>query len=438
MKTLRLLSNKILPLALLSSLFASAAWAVDLAPREALVKQNPKNPEARLNLGWGYYENGQKDNAEAEFKTALALNPDYTDAYAALGNLYKEKGDAKTYETYFRKGLAAATKKKGSEKAALSDMHSAINYSSYGWLLRDSGKKAQALEMFKAAVTADPKNPAHYETLASVYSWDNKPEEALKWFKQGLAMAAKIKGSEQAVLSDMNSPLNYLALGRLYLEMKQPDKAEDNLLQAVKLQPENISALCALSEVYLAKGNAAQYLAQMKRAMAAAIKQKGSEKAALSDMSQPVNYLSMGWAFRQAGDYDNAIRMMKEALAVQPDNMDAYMAIASAYQDQNKTSEGAAWMQKALGTKARKKGSEKAALSDFSSQPNYTSMGEFYLKAKQYTKAAEMFEAAAKIQPDESSHYKAVSDCYAAQARYDLALEWIKKAITVELKKSKS
>jgi len=438
MKILRSFLGKILPLFLLLSIPSAQCRAVDLAPREAQVKQEPKNPEARLNLGWGYYENGQKDKAELEFRAATALDPNYSDAYVALASLSKEKNDAKGYESNYRKGLAAAAKKKGSEAAALSDMKSAINYSSYGWLLWDLGQKAKALAMFQAAVKAEPQNPSHYETLASVYSWDNKPEEALKWFKQGLAMLAKAKGSEQAALSDMNTPLNYLQLGRLYLTLKQFDKAEENLKQAARIQPDNINIICSLAEAYQANGNSAKYIAQMKRAMAVAVKQKGSEKAALSDMTQPVNYMSMGWAFQQSRDYDNAIRMMKEAVAIQPDNMNAYMTIAAAYQDQNKLSEGSDWLQKALAFKAKNKGGEKAALADFSTQPNYTSMGEFYLKAKQYAKAAEMFEAAAKIQPDNSAHYKAVSDCYAAQARYDQALEWIKKAITVELKKSKS
>jgi protein O-GlcNAc transferase len=73
--------------------------APELTPVEAqkhyerAVKDNPKDPQARLNLGSAYYVNGNLDAALKEFADALNYSPGLDHAHYYLGVIYAKRGD---------------------------------------------------------------------------------------------------------------------------------------------------------------------------------------------------------------------------------------------------------------------------------------------------------------------------------------------------------
>ncbi|HOX23692.1 MAG TPA: tetratricopeptide repeat protein, partial [Elusimicrobiales bacterium] len=183
---------------LLSFTCHAVSAASNIAQREADVKRNPRSIEARLALGWGYYEAGQKDRAETEFRVAVALDPANVEPLISISNLYKERKNYKEAMAYFRKAIGIAAKKKGSEAAALSDMKSSLNYSSYAWLFIDMGQPDKAIPMLKAAIKLAPDELNNYQALCAIYSNKHNPAETLKWFRQGLAVAAKATATTMA------------------------------------------------------------------------------------------------------------------------------------------------------------------------------------------------------------------------------------------------
>ncbi|MFQ5717204.1 MAG: tetratricopeptide repeat protein, partial [Nitrospinales bacterium] len=52
---------------------------------------NPYYAEAHYNLGGYYYSLGQLEKAEAEFKMALAIKPEFEMSRYYLREIYKEK-----------------------------------------------------------------------------------------------------------------------------------------------------------------------------------------------------------------------------------------------------------------------------------------------------------------------------------------------------------
>nr|WP_272210329.1 tetratricopeptide repeat protein [Marinicella sp. W31]MDC2876197.1 tetratricopeptide repeat protein [Marinicella sp. W31] len=81
--------------------------------RQALEKQvtaGKDNALCRLTLGRIVFAEDRHDDAIAHFTRALALDPDYSAAYAALGKAYQRKGEtARAIET-FGKGADIAAR----------------------------------------------------------------------------------------------------------------------------------------------------------------------------------------------------------------------------------------------------------------------------------------------------------------------------------------
>jgi tetratricopeptide (TPR) repeat protein len=75
-----------------------------MAAAEQAVKYAPQNPDAPYTLGLIHQKKGQFAEAEQAMRQALAINPDYSDVYLSLGDLYAEdlKEQAKAIEAYRR------------------------------------------------------------------------------------------------------------------------------------------------------------------------------------------------------------------------------------------------------------------------------------------------------------------------------------------------
>jgi tetratricopeptide (TPR) repeat protein len=75
-----------------------------LAAGQLAVKHAPTNPDSYFTLGLIYQRKGQLIEAERAFRQALTVNPNYSDVYLTLGDLYAEdlKDPKKAVEAYRR------------------------------------------------------------------------------------------------------------------------------------------------------------------------------------------------------------------------------------------------------------------------------------------------------------------------------------------------
>lgn len=75
---------------------------------ENLIASGTDTPEARMAAGQGRLKNGDLAAAIEHLSRAVAMKPDYTAAWQALGTAYRESDDAAQARAAWAKGLEAA------------------------------------------------------------------------------------------------------------------------------------------------------------------------------------------------------------------------------------------------------------------------------------------------------------------------------------------
>jgi len=224
---------------------------------EAIVREDPTNPEAYYYLGYIAYTEKKFPEAADYFGKTILLNPDFPDPYYELalaqislskpddalatlekaranykqaighytaaeviakatdpsrlddqfyfqlGATYERMGDYPSAEQYFEKCLQLAP-----------DSAEAQNYLGYMWAEHDT-KLDRARELIEKAVKAEPKNSAYLDSLGWVLFKLRQPKEALSYTLK----AVELSEEPDATLYDH--------LGDIYMALNEPDKARD-------------------------------------------------------------------------------------------------------------------------------------------------------------------------------------------------------------------
>jgi type IV pilus assembly protein PilF len=151
-----------------------------------------KRAQIRLQLAVGYYEQGQLPVALDEIKKALAADPDYADAYGVRALIYMGMGET-----------------------TLAD------------------------DNFKRAVQLAPNNPDIANNYGSFLCQNGRAAESLRWFDA--ALANRQYASPAKALNNA---------GSCALKVKDHERAEKYLLQALQRAPDQPSTNANLARVY--------------------------------------------------------------------------------------------------------------------------------------------------------------------------------------------
>ena len=168
--------------------------------QNALLK-NPNNPLAHAVLGWAMGFQEKYGEAELEIKKALSLDPNNALAHAYYAEILVNQGDYGLYE--------------------------------------------KAAEESKRALELDPTLLEAHRVRGIVLYYTQNLEQAVQEFQSALSINKNI--------ADLN-----LYLGITYKAMEQYDLAQEALLAAYALDPEDTVALTELSRAYFADGRFAQ------------------------------------------------------------------------------------------------------------------------------------------------------------------------------------
>jgi len=144
------------------------------AAYKALMVKAPSIPEIPLNLGYLYRQKKDWAAAEASYKKALELRPNYSEANAGLLAVYQASGQAE-------KAAALASSATGDPKVQF-DL-------GVGFL--NSGKYEEALAAFQKAAAADATNAETYYYLGTVLVSMNKIPEARTNLEKYVSMNPK-------------------------------------------------------------------------------------------------------------------------------------------------------------------------------------------------------------------------------------------------------
>ena len=187
--------------------------------------------------GLGYLERHDKvenlDLAAQLFERALQSDPDYTLAYAKLGELYWRKYKA-TLDTQWIESAVAKSQKAAELNDQLSSVHVTLGliYTGKGWHDR-------ALAEFQRALNLDPDDNDALRGLASTYEESGNRKQAEETYLRAIALKPGYWGG-------------YARLARFYYSQRRYEDALSYYTRVIDLTPDSYRAYSDRGAMYVA------------------------------------------------------------------------------------------------------------------------------------------------------------------------------------------
>ena len=294
-----------------------------------------EKPEYLDFLGVVYNSIGKKDEALANFRKALKIDPEFSSAQLNLSLLTQSVEGLETAASEMEKRLSQCKSQcpemtlqlsvilyhqgKIAKASALLEAlpdgqkdlkiirHSAL----YLRQLREWEKSISILEKAKKSFVFDAK--MNYE-LADEYLMAGHYAKAIDAFKN--------------LIGDWNeNPWRiYYQLGYAYMEQNDLDKAKYNFEQSMKSKPDNPAAQGLLAFVYHLQGNAEQARNMW-------------EKNLHDDPTNHRLHINIGLSMEKEGRYDEALDHYNKAHALTPDDNAVMINIGNVYEATNRNTE---------------------------------------------------------------------------------------------------
>ena len=181
---------------------------------------------------------------------------------------------------------------------------------------------ANAAERFEAVLRVHPETPLLYEYLGSCYERSGKADEAEKVYRSALDMG-------------LESSEFHLGLARISMEKGDSRAAEDELLNAIELDPLSVVAHHTLGDVYRGRND-------FKRA-------QEQYRAALGiNPSYIYSWNGLGMSLGSQGDDAGALEAFQKAVDVSPESPLPYMNLAVQLERMGKTDDARSTYQEFL------------------------------------------------------------------------------------------
>jgi tetratricopeptide (TPR) repeat protein len=277
--------------------------------------------DAHLLLATLYHDLDDQAKAIAELEAVTAIDTQNADALYMLGTL-----------RYFQKDLGGAARALQAALAIRSDMpdaHFAL-YSVYA----DQGQHANALKEIEAAVALKPNELYYLTSLAFAYEGVQRWNDAVAAYERALAVKdtpdirlfvglvhlrvgngdAALEQFQKGLALDPFHPALNSALGELWARRGQLDQAAAALEKALSRE-DNASTRALLASVYARQGKTDAAIAEY-------------QKAGALDPKDWLSRLQLANLYRDLGRLEDAVQTYRAVLAIKPDSVDAYAAIA--------------------------------------------------------------------------------------------------------------
>jgi tetratricopeptide (TPR) repeat protein len=241
----------------------------------------PRDPRTLRLLGITCEHLGDFKCAESQFLAALEVDPCYFWGWHSLGELLIKKGEladglrcihrarsihAKEAASYFM--LSELFTEQGQLELAMGELHQltalappqdvlAEAYAMLGEIHRDLGDQEGATSYFTLAAETDPKAADPWAALGDMARAESKWEEALRCYREAL--------SRKPDAADLQVQMGYILLNS-----DQYQEGEQLFLTALESDPGEYSAYLGLSECYRNLQRPEDQLAMVKQALALA------------------------------------------------------------------------------------------------------------------------------------------------------------------------
>ena len=230
------------------------------------------NVDALLGQADLYANIGRVDEAEDEYKKAVALRPESWEGYQRLGFFYFRQHRFEDAATQFRRLLElvpdSATghtnygvmlRNLGREKDAEVELKKSIDlsptynaYATLGNLYYNQKRYAESVEMTNKALQINQKDYRVWANLALAYDWLDQANKAKETYRKELPLL------EQAARLAPNDAALQAELGLVYAKVGQVGMAVQRVEAALGLSPQDPTTLAVAGEAYVALGERAK------------------------------------------------------------------------------------------------------------------------------------------------------------------------------------
>jgi len=321
---------------------------------------------------------------------AVALDPQYAEAYALLGSAYslawtlRWSADPQTLE----RALASARRAVAlddslpaghvilsliyvrqqqydkaiaeSERAIILDPNNDNSYVNQAEVLNVAGRPEEALRAVEQAMRLNPRYPPLYlYELAWAYSATGRYTEAiatlqelisrnpnfmahfhlaisylLQWHSQqspaGQTLAPAMEAAQQALTLNDSLPINHIVLGCVYLFQRQYDQALVEMERVVTLGPNEAGNYAALAATLSLVG-------RMEEALETA-----AQALRLKPGTPDIHLADVGTVYALAGRHEEARAFLQRYLSRFPNNLPVHLTLAAVYSELGQTAEARA------------------------------------------------------------------------------------------------
>jgi Flp pilus assembly protein TadD len=188
------------------------------------IELDPQNSEPYIRLGQLYQNSGQLAEAEVLLKKAIELDPQNSEPYIRLGQLYFKGGQLAEAEVLLKKAIEL-------------DPQNSKPYIRLGQLYQNSGQLAEAEVLLKKAIELDPQNSDTYIKFGQFLQNIGQPSAAEVFYKKAIELDPEREG-DITELADF-----YWQQGKLL-------QAEESLRRVITKNPQDDLAYRILERLY--------------------------------------------------------------------------------------------------------------------------------------------------------------------------------------------
>lgn len=257
---------------------------------QAVLRRLPHHFDATYLLGVIALQTRRLELARELFGTAIALRPDFTEAYNNRGAALADLGHLEDALCDYDRAIILQPDHFGA-------------HNNRGAALARLGRFAEALASYDRAIALQPASPDAYMNQGAALAKLGRASEALSRFDAAIALRP-------------DHPLAFYNRGNVLRDLQRPAEAVESYDRAIKLRPTH-------AEAHNNRGAALRELGRSEEALSS-----HDRAIALSPGAEAYN--NRGTALAELGRFDDALDSYAAALAVRPDHAIAHKNRAAA------------------------------------------------------------------------------------------------------------
>lgn len=299
-ETLKILAGCVLAILAALSAFQCSMYSDVETLWLTTISRNPGSWMAYRNLGDAYLKDGRVDDAIADYKAAVAIDPSLAESHNDLGVAFFHAGKLDDAVAQFRLVLDRGD--------ANAEAHNNL-----GNVFASQRRFADAVAQYQEAVEIDPSDTGAHYNLGNALMRLGRVNDAIGEYQKTLALSP----------GDVDGHYN---LASAFLGQGKLDNALSEYRRTLELNPSNANAHMNLGAIFLQKGLLGDAIVEFKEAINI-------------DSGYADARFNLANAFMQAGRLDEAIDQFQKILEENPNDTEASRSLGIALSRRGKIEE---------------------------------------------------------------------------------------------------